>query len=91
MWSFALGALAGGVVGVLLAPRSGRETRAAIVAWREANRTSAPEGPAGYLNEALDLGAAIAQAGRERVERAMEAARIGAAEARQRLLDEWRR
>lgn len=85
-----VGAATGAAAAFLYAPRSGRQTRAMIAAWREANRTAVPDSPRGYVNEALDLGAALLQAGRDRFEHAVEAARQAAAEARQRMLDEWR-
>lgn len=84
----AVGGTLGAALGLLLAPRSGEETRRKIAAWREAQRARRPaEG--GAVDAAIDLGLSAVAVALERIETAYSAARLAADEARQKLQAEW--
>ena len=80
------GGLIGGALGVLLAPRSGEETRRELRERGAAVRFAdgSHSGP-----EAAALAAGLLAAAQDRLETAVAEARRAAAEARRRLGDEW--
>ena len=80
------GGLVGGALGVLLAPRSGEETR------RELRERGEAAGSADTPDSGLDpgsLAAGLLAAAQERLETALAEARVAAEEARRSLAKEW--
>ena len=81
-----VGGLVGGALGVLLAPRSGEQTRRELRQRGAVVRSGKASGPS---SEAGGIVAGVLAAAQDRLETAVAEARAAAAEARRGLAEEW--
>jgi gas vesicle protein len=83
----ALGVVVGSAVTMLFTPRSGAETRLELETRSRLRREGRE--PSSAIDELVDVGLALADLVRGRIDQARAAARVATAEARAHLIEEW--